>query len=348
MKFRKKIFLAGLSVLLLLVATVSTTFAWFSLNDASWIDDFDMEVYSTDKLLIRHETSDYKQMLTTDDIVDAINNDRESGKIQSLDEISLTSVHSIDGTSFSKLEPSYDEMNRKSVKLVQADKNSYLMFTLTFMLETSNKEGEVHPDYKLVFSQNEEAGGIKKTSFTSENQTIKLVNKLVTPDGNKSMGDTVIVNPVNALRLSVNTPEQGIGYIYEPKNKADLGSYAIYDKLVNSLAEKEYVYSHSTNAAFTYYNNINNDILEPLGYYSNNDEEDYANKHVISLLNKLRDNLNDHLGIFKYNLETKAYNEITVTFGLWLEGFDADNLIGLDASKIKCLLSFAVEEEVNI
>ena len=99
---------------------------------------------------------------------------------------------------------------------------------------------------------------------------------------------------------------------------------------------------------FTYYNNINNGILNPLGYYIDEETKASSLDYVGELLNKLKYDFNDSLGKFKYDQETKSYNEVTLTFGLWLEGFDADNLIGLDASKIKCLLSFTLEEEVNI
>ena len=357
MKFRKKILLAGLAVLLLLITTVSTTFAWFSLNDAAWIDDFDLEIRSTDKLLVRHEKGAYKQMLTTDDIVKAINNERESNEIENLNDISLTSVHSLDGVNFYKLEPSYDEMNRQSVNLVKADLNSYITFDIVFTVESKQAEGQVHPVYKLKFSQNEESEGVKKTNFTSDNQTIKLINQLITSAGVMNMDDSLIVNPVNALRVSIKSDSktasqnQKIDYIYEITNQDDLGSYACYDTTLeelNRINDSDKKYSHSINAAYTYYNKVNNDTLKPLGYYETDDEKQKAVEYVEELLGKLKYDFNDSIGTFTYNQQSNGYNEVVVTLGIWLEGFDADNLIGLDVSKIKCLLSFTLEEEVNV
>ena len=350
MKVRKKIFLAGLTILLLLVTTVSTTFAWFSLNDAAWVDDFDLEIYSTDKLLIRHETGNYKQVLTTDDVVDAINNGRESGHITELDDISLTSVHSQDGLSFFKLQPTYDDMNRQSVSLVTADVNSYLLFKLIFTVDSTAGEGQVRPEYHLKFSQNVEAGGVKKTSFTANNQTIKLVNQLVTPSGIKNAGDNIVVNPVNALRLSVKS-NQSQNYIYEFTESNSLGSYACYDLTLNELgktSDSDKRYSCSTNAAHTYFNEINNDILKPLGYFETGEEKEAAVDYVSELLGKVKYNFSDSLGVFGYDEELQSYNEVALTLGIWLEGFDADNLIGLDANKINCLLSFAIEKGGSI
>lgn len=356
MKFRKKIFLAGLTVLLLLITTVSTTFAWFSLNDAAWIDDFDLEIQSEDNLLIKHKTIDYKQSLTNKDIVDAINNERTIDKIESLKDISLSSVHSSDGVKFYQLEPAYDEMNRKTVSLVKANLNSYLSFSLSFRIETNNNEGEVHPVYKLKISQNEEVGGVKKTSFTSENQTIKLVNKLVTLNGEMKMDEKITVNPVNALRLSIKSDNsanqsQVHDYIYEITDQNDLGSYACYDEVLNelNLNDDSYKkYSHSVNAAYTYYNKINNNILSPLGYYEQESDKQQALDYVSNLLGKIKYDFNDSIGRFVYDQQTKEYNEVSINFAIWLEGFDADNLIGLDTSKIKCLLSFTLEEEGNV
>ena len=45
MKVRKKLIIAGFAILSLLITTVTTTFAWFSLNDAAWVDNFEMEIY---------------------------------------------------------------------------------------------------------------------------------------------------------------------------------------------------------------------------------------------------------------------------------------------------------------
>ena len=105
MKFKKKIFLTGLAILLVLITTVSTTFAWFSLNDAAWTDNFELEIHSVDQLFVKHKTGNFKQALSNSDIVAAINNDRTTDKINSLNDIALTSVHSTDGKSFLKLQP---------------------------------------------------------------------------------------------------------------------------------------------------------------------------------------------------------------------------------------------------
>lgn len=356
MKFRKKVLLAGLTVLLLLITTVSTTFAWFSLNDAAWMDDFDLEIQSDDQLLIKTLTGNYKQSLTNDDVVEAYNWNKESYEhISKLSEISLSSVHSSNGGDFYKLQPTYDDMNKQTIQLVKADSKSYLNFTLRFGINSDDAEDSVHPNYNLKFSQNEEAGGIKKTSFTSSNQTIKLVNRLVTQEEVIVSGYEVVVNPVNALRLSVSSDmekyENSTYTIYDLSDKNDLGSYAFDERTLGYAVGSENAdkkYCSSMNAAFTYYNSIHNDILKPLGYYESNDDMDKNVDLVKNLINKIQYNFDKPIGEFEYDSETKSYNEVTLKFSLWLEGYDADNLIGLDTSKIKCLLSFTLEEEVDI
>ena len=103
--------------MLLLITAVSTTFAWFSLNDAAWVDDFELELHNSDKLLIRHESGQFKQMLIEEDIVAAINSERESEKITSISDISFSEVYSIDGISFNQLVPKYDEKKEKEVDI---------------------------------------------------------------------------------------------------------------------------------------------------------------------------------------------------------------------------------------
>ena len=95
-KIRRKIVLACSAVLTLLITTVTTTFAWFSLNESAWLEKMELEVNNMNNLLI---TADYdvdasnmmfKQYLTAEDIVAAINKKRElNGEvaINSLDDI---------------------------------------------------------------------------------------------------------------------------------------------------------------------------------------------------------------------------------------------------------------------
>ena len=242
-------------------------------------------------------------------------------------------------------------MNRQTVELVEADNKSYLNFTLRFGINSNDAEGSVHPNYQLIFSQNEEVGGVKKTSFTSNDQTIKLMNKLTTQEEVIVSGYDVVVNPVNALRLAVSTDIQQSGAttykIYDLSNENDLGSYAFDDSILANAVGTENVekkYCSSVNAAFTYYNSIHNNILKPIGYCESSNDVDENIRKVQNLINKLQYNFDKPIGEFEYNNETKSYNEVTLEFSLWLEGYDADNLIGLDASKIKCLLSFTLKE----
>lgn len=350
MKIRKKLILAGFAILSLLITTVTTTFAWFSLNDAAWIGDFEMEIYSTDQLLVRHESGQFKQLLTQKDVVAAINDGRVFDKIDSLDDIKLSSVTSMDGESFISLVPKYDDMNRKTLEWKVADLNNYLEFKLVFKFdEAESKEGDIHPDYLLTIAENDEEG-VKGTSFTSLDQTIKLVNSLNAQGKQYHMDDTITVNPVNAMRLSIIGDPEGsnskVNYVYELGTESDLGSYAIAESILTRLEIGDAKYASGYNAAFTYFNNINSNLLKPMGIHEEFYELDVETENVKALLDKIRYNFNDDLGRFTYNEETKAYNDLSITIRLWLEGFDADNLIGLDASDIKCLFSFKVKEVV--
>ena len=351
MKFRKKIFLAGMSILLLLITTVSTTFAWFSLNNAAWVDEFEMQIQNSDKLLIRTENGKYQQMLTNYDIMNAINSTREEGeKGGSLQTIRLSEVSTFDGEEFRKLKFSYDSDNKQSITFEEADLNSYINFKVYFKIVEGNStiEGE-KPTYYLKLSDTDSKEGLKKTSITAEDQVIELLNDCRVKGVLRKKGYKVTVNPVNAIRLGIKGNPAGLNssvdYIYEITDENDLGSYCCNGEALKAIGvglEERYLFNNNT--AMSYFESVHGyGLLSPLGYNPETFEVSEI-EELKGLFKRLRYNFDDSLGTFKYNSETKSYNELSINIRIWLEGFDADNLIGLNANVIKCLLSFKLEE----
>lgn len=326
---RKKLIFTVIATVLVFVTAVSTTFAWFSMNDSAWVDEFKLDIQTTDHLLIGYKDGEFKQALNNSDVVMAINGVREeSSQINSLADISLSPVTSLNGTDFLKQEFAYDEQNRASIYYQQAEENSYVKMRLYFSFSTTNlNEDGTHPDYELHFKKPvAEQDGIKGTRFNADNQVLELVHSLTTLDGTLKQGDTLVVNPVNALRIGVKSQDSDL--IIEYANDQNLGSYAFSDNC-------------ETNAMFTYFNNVHNNCLKPM-----DDASFTEDSNAISLLNdKLKTNLDDSLGVFTYDSNKGDYNSIAVDITLWIEGFDADNLIGLDTTAIDCLLSFTVVEK---
>ncbi len=348
-----------------LVATVATTFAWFSLNDSAWVDGFELSIDNADNLLIGYEGSAFKEGLTNVDLVGAINSMREDDeRIAELNDISLTPITTFDAVSFKRQVSIFDERNVQSIEYVDANINSYVEFKLIFTVEV-NSTSTHHPDYELTFKTGDAlSSNVKSTSFGAEVQNLTLLNSLTTLEGSKVKGDELKVNPVNALRMAVvgsqaaDSTNRDLNFIYEVADDNDLGSYAFDERVLAAIKADvlnqnpdadvsiydNLAFNSNTNAMFTYFNNINNNCLKPMGYYENDSELASSKEDVKNLLSKLRKDLNLSLGTLSYDATSGSYNQVELTFKLWIDGFDADNLIGLNTSKIACLLSFDISE----
>lgn len=329
-RIRRKIVLASCAVLMLLLTTVSTTFAWFSLNESAWLEGMELEVNNMDNLLI---TSDYdtdtakmkfKQYLTAEDIVAAINQKRDdSNKITGLSDIKLAPVTTTNGVDFSQTVVSYDAMNKQTLGFETADLNSYISMRISFIVENN---GTDKPDFDLVFAiEDDDVTDIAKTTFAAADQTITLVNDLVNGDTAMKPEENLVVNPVNALRMAVTNISDNVVHIYNigksTKTNANAG------KNLGDLADAA---NADKNAMFTYYNNINNADLPVMG-----DMDSSVVQH---------DELDQVLGTFTTVTDTQ-YTVVTLDIVIWIEGYDADSIIGLDTTAITMLLTFGADKK---
>ena len=329
-RIRRKIVLASCAVLMLLLTTVSTTFAWFSLNESAWLEGMELEVNNMDNLLI---TSDYdtdtakmkfKQYLTAEDIVAAINQKRDdSNKITGLSDIKLAPVTTTNGVDFSQTVVSYDAMNKQTLGFETADLNSYISMRISFIVENNGTE---KPDFDLVFAiEEDDVTDIAKTTFAAKDQTITLVNDLVNGDTPMKPEENLVVNPVNALRMAVTNISDNVVHIYNigksTKTNANAG------KNLGDLADAA---NADKNAMFTYYNNINNADLPVMG-----DMDSSVVQH---------DELDQVLGTFTTVTDTQ-YTVVTLDIVIWIEGYDADSIIGLDTTAITMLLTFGADKK---
>lgn len=329
-RIRRKIVLASCAVLMLLLTTVSTTFAWFSLNESAWLEGMELEVNNMDNLLI---TSDYdtdtakmkfKQYLTAEDIVAAINQKRDdSNKITGLSDIKLAPVTTTNGVDFSQTVVSYDAMNKQTLGFETADLNSYISMRISFIVENNGTE---KPDFDLVFAiEEDDVTDITKTTFAAADQTITLVNDLVNGDTAMKPEENLVVNPVNALRMAVTNISDNVVHIYNigksTKTNANAG------KNLGDLADAA---NADKNAMFTYYNNINNADLPVMG-----DMDSSVVQH---------DELDQVLGTFTTVTDTQ-YTVVTLDIVIWIEGYDADSIIGLDTTAITMLLTFGADKK---
>ena len=333
-----KITLTVISVILLMITAVSSTYAWLSLNDSAKLEPFEVKIENTSQLLVSVDGEHFKPLLTEEDILTAVNLYSDS-PISSLKEIRLMPVTSNDGIHFRKEEIRFVG-GKRQLSSAEADANSKIGMKLYFTIRTGTTDTR-YPEYDLQF-KSEDSDGVGKTSFSGTPQEIRLQNELTTKDRSMKAKETITVNPVNALRMQVTTETEK--YIYCPTDETDLGSYAFDEEILTQLGQidSEYnqeKYQSGKNAMFTYYNRINNNLLKPKFYQSATSLEDTKN-----LIDSLRDSLEGSLGTFHYSETEKKYNVLEVDLSLWIEGFDADNLIGLNTTSVRIALSFEMKQ----
>lgn len=337
---RRKVALACVAVLTLALTAVTTTYAWFSMNDAAWVEGFQMDVNATDDLLISADGVNFKQSLSykdpsdnKNDLIGAINKAREAeGKasITELSEIKLAPVTTTNGKDFSEFLVTYDVWNRQTVNFKTAYENSYVTMKLWFMVEPNSV---TLPDYDLHFVTTDSAD-LKATKFASNDQTLKLVNKLVHTGGEMASGVDITVNPVNALRVAV-TNSQTVVYNVGESGLA-CNETGILGSATADLGGNADAANASTNAMFTYFNNIHNIYdnggnqvgLAPMEDMGVDEASDFTDK----------------IGEFTYT--GTSYNVIELTLALWIEGYDADNLVGLNTANLMVLLTFEARARV--
>jgi hypothetical protein len=135
-------------------------------------------------------------------------------------------------------------------------------------------------------------------------------------------------------RLEQKNQEDVKEFIFEPS--LGLGSYAL-NNYIDTNDSNYYKYDPNKNAMFTYFNNLNEAQLKPL---ENTDAFDYT-KDVYR--NGLKDDIS--LGEIIPNDTSSAYTTLKFTISVWLEGYDADYIVGMYNTSLKMYLNFCIEEK---
>ena len=239
-------------------------------------------------------------------------------------------------------------------ELVSAKSNDYIFIDL--WLTVANVGSDRNP-YVLKMSD--------RTSIKGEDDTITLRNSLTTTgtldtrSGVRASGpykdiaytageylaeDTIKINAADAMRLAVVKPIEAPNTkptikVYEPS--VGLGSYAFdpADIAANTELQGNDNYVATKNAAYTYYNSLN--PLSPFTAYNG----DYAKYFEGTKTLNTFTGENDNYGTFTYNSQTESYNVIKLSVMIWLEGWDADYLMGISAQDVSIKLGFKIDPQ---
>jgi hypothetical protein len=346
----------------------ATTYAWFSRNDNVWLESTNIKMQWDDGILISLDGENFSQDISAKQFKELI-----AGEVEAYDKLAYDGctlkldddgniVYDENGNAIFE----YDLVERQDVykqvpvlddngepvmendepvtreeldytsyihKNEIAKKNAeedarYIQFDLYFRLSTegSTSASNFKETHNLVFGD--------LTKISAEDTSVKLKNKLTAYQNGEaveySSGDELELNVANAMRLGVNSDYLNGLKVYETPTEKNLGSVALEGADENDpLHYKEY------NAMYTYYNSLFPKY--PLGE---------AKKNMVETDNDYSD---DILGVFTYDYQEKKYNDLKVTFYMWLEGWDSDYIYGVDAAgrDISVYLEFTYDHEHN-
>ena len=338
------------------ICLTSTTYAWFAKNANAWTEEFTIRLHTEEGLEISVDGINYYDTITKSQLTKAIALQRYNlvnDQDKTYAELTEAEVNSYGTTSLSPVSPdsNWNFWGYNTVDYAVEDPNeyidgtyympvnltekkataSYLKFDLYFRAIPSSNDPK--DSYKLIFADEAHDEGMGVSYIKGDNSTIKLHHelKVLESKDTRTLGptdvlgtykaeDEIEVNPANAMRIGV---AGNINKIYELNE--GLGSSAY-------LNAPEGLHDPNTNPMVTYFNNTH----QRADLYL----RDYATEYVETVKNF--DGL-ESLGNFTRNSEGN-YNVVTATFYVWLDGFDADYLEGVDTNSIRFFLNFTKVE----
>jgi hypothetical protein len=331
----------------LVITLAGTTYAFIILSNEADIDDFNVVLENQEGLLISVDGENFYNHISSEMLIEAI--EKYQGNEKSFDEFKFNGITiknednstnlDLTGDKFNVLmdveEPVLDDegnpdlfSGKKVHVLKEASLGSYVAFDVWFRLINGANTIENKLDYGLYFNES--------TKLECSPTEITLMNKLTTlVDGEyNTLGyqDKLLVNPLNAMRIAVLTHNDELTTnIFEPY--LGLGSSAIESKKDSD----DPLHDPNKNAMYTYYQSMN-----PLSKFEHA-SYDSVQYDTIGL-----DGLNTTLlGLFKFNSTPEEgkdnYDIVKLTLLIYLDGWDADYLMGIASGDIKISLGFGIE-----
>ena len=321
-KLRRKLLLSIIMLGLTVITVTSTTLAWFANNQTAWVDEFELEIENVEGLLISVDGENFYSSVSNEELIKAIVAKKKNVDIKDLDladakkEIEKIRLSSITTKDLNKFLTIDNKVVNNYYQLKDASKESYIEFDLYFRIVAD----EIATESKVL--------SIAPDSYIkSEARAVKLVNELRSKGVTYHSGESIAVNPADAIRVGIKVhDEDNTALIYEPN--LGLGSYAI-EGVDPSDEDYNINYDPNENAMLTYFNNMNSSKMAPI---SEDEKEFYMNTK------KFDDNT--IISNFDVKEDNTGYKDIKLTVYVWLEGYDADYFLGISVKNISMLLNF--------
>lgn len=345
-----KLILSGAATLALAVSLTATTFAYVLIGNNVTVEEFDFKVEGQEGLMISLDGENFSQDITSEQLKTRI-----AGSVEEFDKNSIvgTTVKHETGSTvydtagnliFEKEHIEFDEVNEVYNRTyVDAQSTDYIKFDLYFKaLNTLTNTSS----YNLSLGE--------MTHIKAPKDNVELINGFNTWEMNTDgkyvkkehhRGDIITQNVANAMRLAiVNEDYTDKLQVFEVTDEYDLGSAAINGK--TDLKHDPY-----SSIMINYYNKIF--PLYPFSFDGHSNKFDVSDNELNGVIGAEDGEAFNTIPQYgTKDAEGKWVGQQVGTFTLtdvqkitvyiWLEGWDADYLLGttVEGSKMTCSLEF--------
>lgn len=352
-KIVRKLITLGFTVFLTSFTLISSTYAFIILRRDAGIEDFTFGVKAVEGLQLSLDGKNFSQDISYDQITSKIEENAgvsfdaikfngvtpkaENGKVL----YNSNSNVPLFVKDYLVLDPSADPTGKNDIfyrhETEDALSNEFVYFDLYYRI-ASTSSLDYTKKYNLKFYPNSDSD--PGTKITSDESRVVLTNACRDVKYEYTTNSEITVKNEDAMRLGVVDENKSLT-VFEPNYGH--GSSAIegvsYNESSDEKDDSGYNYNlyhdKNYNLMYTYYNSTN-----PTAYFQKaaDDNKSFHTEH--SFNDKI-------LGSFEALLDESgnySYNTIKLTFVLWLEGWDADYIFGVEANEISVKLKFKIEE----
>ena len=349
-----KLILSGAASLALAVSLTATTFAYVLIGNNVVVEEFDFEVEGQEGLLISLDGENFSQDITSEQLKIKV-----AGSVEEFDKnriIGTTVKHNagnavVDeyGLNFTKEIIDYDKTTdtySRDFKGAIPNKD-YLKFDLWF--KALNTETTA-TNFELSFGE--------RTYISAPTSEVELYNSFDTYTQNDqgkykktsyTQGMKLKQNVANAMRMGIyNEDETNKLSVYEVVDSDDLGSAAIEGKVDAKHDPYSSIMINYYNVLFPRYPFSNGTLVDKFDTSDNQlthvegaeDGEAFNTKSNYGMKDAQGNWNGQRVGSFT------TQDTLKITVYIWLEGWDADYLIGttVEGAKLKCGLEFNLAE----
>ena len=345
-----KLILSGAASLALAVSLTATTFAYVLIGNTATVDEFDFKVEGQEGLMISLDGTNFSQDITGTELKKKLAN-----SVEAFDNnyITGTTIKNSGNTIIADGDISFvkEKINRATHERTYVDANEnedYLKFDLYFKVLNTKTAAT---NYEVVFGENTYINAIEdvvKIQHGFATWKYDSVYDYYAPTPYQA-NQEINQNVANAMRIGVYNSEVVSDplQVYEVYDNSDLGSAAITGRIderhdpYSSVMINYYNVYHPFEA-FTTTNTTKRDYNGNLldGVYGA--EDGYAFNTINEYGHK---DANDKW-IGKKVVSFGNEDVVKVTMLIWLEGWDADYLLGtsIQGSTFACSLEFVLTE----